>query len=71
MAAIRKAVNLSIDQRLLQEAKDLKVNISRAAEDGLRAAMNRAWQAENAEAIAAYNKYIEENGLPLADLRMF
>ena len=71
MPAARKAVNLSLDPRLLQEARALNVNISRAAEDGLRAAMTRAWQAENAEAIAAYNTYIEENGLPLADLRMF
>ena len=71
MAAVRKPVNLSIDSRLLQEAKDLNVNISRAAEDGLRTAMNRAWQAENAEAIAAWNQWVEENGMPLADLRLF
>ncbi len=71
MPATRKPVNLSVDANLLTEAKALNVNLSRAAEDGLRAAISRAWQAENAEAIAAWNVWVEENGLPLADLRQF
>ena len=71
MSALRKPVNLSVDANLLTEAKELSVNISRAAEDGLRAAITRAWQIENAKAIESYNKYIEEYGLPLADLRQF
>ena len=71
MSAVRKPVNLSVNSHLLAEAKELNVNISRAAEDGLRAAITRAWQIENAEAIASYNRYIEEFGLPLADLRQF
>lgn len=29
------------------------------------------WLAENAKAIAAWNAYVETNGLPLADLRLF
>ena len=71
MSALRKPVNLSIDPNLLTEAKTMNVNISRAAEDGLRAAVSRAWQIENAAAIESFNKYIEEYGLPLADLRQF
>lgn len=71
MPATRKPVNLSVDANLLTEAKHLNVNLSRAAEDGLRAAISRAWQIENAEAIAAFNRYIDEFGLPLADLRQF
>ncbi len=31
----------------------------------------RRWAAENAEAIAAHTRYIEEHGLPLAKYRMF
>ncbi|WP_144159721.1 type II toxin-antitoxin system CcdA family antitoxin [Paraburkholderia sp. BCC1885] len=29
------------------------------------------WQKENAEAIACYNDYIEKNGLPLDEFRIF
>ena len=71
MSAARKPVNLSIDPELLVKARELDVNISRAAEDGLRAAVSRAWQIENADAIAAWNVWVEENGLPLTDLRLF
>ena len=75
MGLPRKATNISIDASLQAEARELGVNISRAAEDGLRIAVRKAkeaaWKVENAGAIAEYNKYIEENGLPLADLRMF
>ena len=75
MGLPRKATNISIDANLQAEARELGVNISRAAEDGLRKAVRlakeTAWKAENAGAIAEYNKYVEENGLPLADLRMF
>ena len=65
----RKATNLSIDPDLLDEAKALGINVSRAAETGLReavrAAKSEAWLRENAEAIAGWNAWVEENGLPL------
>lgn len=71
----RKATNLSLDPALIAEARDLGVNLSQAAEGGLRAAVaaakTEAWQAENAKAIAAYNRWVEENGLPLAAYRQF
>jgi len=73
--ALRKSTNLSLDADLLEEAKALKVNISRSAEEGLRQAVAKAktaaWLSENAEAIESYNRWIEENGLPLAEYRMF
>ena len=31
----------------------------------------RLWRAENAEAIATSNRYVETDGLPLADFRRF
>jgi len=31
----------------------------------------RRWRDENAEAIAASNRYVDANGLPLADFRQF
>lgn len=71
----RKKGEVAIDSRLLAEARDLKLDISSAAEDGLqraiRAEKERLWRIENAEAIAAANDYVDKYGLPLAKYRMF
>ncbi len=71
----RKATNLSLDSRLLAEAKSLKVNLSRAAEDGIRLAVVRTqtevWQTENRAALASSNEFVERQGLPLGHLRQF
>lgn len=73
--ALRKSTNLSLDANLIEEAKALKVNVSRSAEEGVRLAVKKAkeaeWLAENAEAIESYNRWIEENGLPLAEYRPY
>lgn len=71
----RKATNVSLDPKLVEEAKALGINISQACEAGLEQA-NKAvrwarWQEENAEAIASSNAYVEKHGLPLAKYRMF
>ena len=71
----RKATNLSLDRALLEEARALDVNLSRAAEDGLRAAVKaekeRRWTEENRAAIESYNAWVEENGIILSDYRQF
>lgn len=71
----RRATSLTMDRQLLDDARALGVNISRAAEAGLTAALKEAreaaWKRENAGAITYWNTYVEENGLPLADLRQF
>lgn len=71
----RRATSLPMDRQLLDDARALGVNVSRAAEAGLTAALKEAreaaWKRENAGAIAFWNTYIEENGLPLADFRQF
>ncbi len=73
--ADRRSTSLTLDRDLLDEAKALGVNISRAAEAGVMAAVKaeraRRWKVDNAEAVAAYNKWIEENGVPLARYRKF
>jgi antitoxin CcdA len=73
--ATRKAVNLSLDRTLLEEAKALEVNVSRAAEVGLKAAVKKAkeeqWLAENMAALESINQWVEENGLPLEKYRTF
>jgi antitoxin CcdA len=72
---IRKPANLSLDSHLLAEAKALKVNLSRAAEEGIRAAVVRSkselWQAENRDALESSNEFVERDGLPLGHLRQF
>lgn len=74
-AQTRKPTNLSLDSALLSEAKALKVNLSRAAEEGVRAAVIAAkserWKAENAAALRSSNSYVERHGLPLERYRQF
>lgn len=71
----RKATNLSLDAGLVEEAKNLDINISRIAEDGIAKAVAeekaRRWKMENREAIQSLNAYVEENGLPLEEFRQF
>ncbi|WP_145631642.1 type II toxin-antitoxin system CcdA family antitoxin [Neorhizobium alkalisoli] len=71
----RKAVNLSLDSGLIAEARKLGVNLSRAATEGIAAAVKaeneRRWLEENSEAIEACNRYIAKHGLPLAKYRQF
>lgn len=71
----RKPTNLSLDASLLTEAKALKVNLSRAAEDGVRSAVAAAkaaqWKVENAAALQSSSAYVEEHGLPLETYRQF
>jgi antitoxin CcdA len=72
---LRKPTNLSLDASLLAEAKALKVNLSRAAEDGVRSAVSHAkaaqWKSENTSALKSSNDYVEEHGLPLETYRQF
>ena len=71
----RKATNVSLAANLVEEAKALDINLSRACETGLEAALKlerkRRWQAENLEAAEAWNAWHEEHGLPLARYRQF
>ena len=71
----RKPTNLSLDATLLADARELQINLSRAAEDGIRQAVaeTRAaqWRAENRAALEASNAYVDRHGLPLARLRQF
>lgn len=74
-AHTRKATNLSLDRALLAEARELGVNLSRSAEEGVRAAVKaekeRVWKEENRETLEAWNKWVEKNGLPLEKYRQF
>ncbi len=74
MSAARRATSMTLDASLLDEARALGVNVSRAAEEGIlsqvRTARAKRWKEDNADAIADYNKWIEENGIPNAGIRI-
>jgi antitoxin CcdA len=66
-SARKKPVNVSIDSDLLQQARELKVNLSKALEGRLaeivREERARRWQEDNREAIEAYNRVVDKHGL--------
>ncbi len=71
----RKPTNLTIDPVLVQSAKQLGINISQAAEEGIRLAVSRSmadqWRQENQSALRSSNEFVEKHGLPLAKSRLF
>ena len=72
---MRSKVNLSIDDSVAREARELGVNMSRVAEaaiaDAVRQERNRRWREENREALEAYAREVEREGLALARFRSF
>lgn len=74
-SAAKKPTNLSLDQDLLREAKALGINLSQAAETGLRRAVAEAraaeWKRENAAALQSSNEWVERHGLPFDSHRQF
>ncbi|MBB6229486.1 type II toxin-antitoxin system CcdA family antitoxin [Polymorphobacter multimanifer] len=73
--ATRRPTNVSIDRRLVEDARALGINLSEACERGIadQVAATRAelWLAENREAIDSSNAHVEAHGLPLARYRLF
>ena len=72
---MKRAANLSVDAKLLEEAKALDINLSRTFEEGLRHAVAKAkadaWRRDNAAALESSNAWVAEHGLPLARYRRF
>jgi antitoxin CcdA len=71
----RRPTNVSLSVSIVDEAKRLDINLSRACERGLveeiREARARRWLAENGEALEAANTFVETHGIPLRHLRKF
>lgn len=71
----KRAVNVSINEGLLRDAKALDINLSatleRALEQEVRARRREQWLEDNREAIAAYNARIERDGVWSDGLRGF
>jgi len=66
---------LSLSESLVWEARELSVNLSQAAEDGIAravaAARRATWVERNRPAMESWNEYVRQNGLPLEDLSLF
>lgn len=71
----KRATNVSLNADLIEQAKRLEINISSACEEGLSRqvakTLSERWQEENRSAIAYWNRWVEENGLPLEEYRQF
>ncbi len=67
MSAQQKPTNLTINADLLRESKAVDTNLSQAFEAHLavmvKTKKQEKWLAENREAIDAYNRFVDENGV--------
>jgi antitoxin CcdA len=65
----KRPVNLTIREDILEEAKALNLNASKAAEAGMVSAIKEAraqeWLTKNKKALLAHNKRVEEQGVLL------
>ena len=71
----KRAANLSVDERLLERAKRLNLNLSHVLEEGLAEAIRRReadeWLKRNRAALEAYNEHVEKHGVFSERLRSF
>lgn len=67
VVARRRATNLSLDEGLVEEARALELNLSRIVEDRLREVVQaeraRRWLEENRAGFAAFERFVEKNGI--------
>ena len=68
-AGKRRSINLTVREDIVEAAKALKLNTSRAAEAGIIEAIRKqqakAWRKENRAAIEAHNARVESAGVLL------
>jgi antitoxin CcdA len=73
--APKRATNVSLNSALLEQARALRINVSRACERGLALQIAEAraaqWLVENKPAIDSSNGYVDRHGLPLSRYRQF
>ena len=71
----KRATNLSLSASTLDLARELGMNVSQTVDALLTEEIQRQywarWNADNKDAIAAYNARIESEGLPLDKFRSF
>ncbi len=71
----KKPTNLSLSKALLEEARELGINLSAALDEALAELVRRRraerWLEENQGAIEAYNAQVEKHGVFSDGLRSF
>ncbi len=71
--APKKATNLSLNSKVLEEARRMEINISQTVDVLLANEIQRRywdkWNEQNKDAIDAYNTRVAEHGLALAKYR--
>jgi antitoxin CcdA len=71
----RRPTNVTLPVDLVNEAKELRVNVSQACESGLARSVAEArrarWLEDNEEAFRAHSEMIEREGLILDEFRQF
>lgn len=74
-SGFRRPTNVSLDAEMVEAARKLGLNVSRACEEGLareiKKERGRRWLEENAASIEASNAWVVEHGLPLEKYRLF
>jgi len=63
----KRAVNVTVDEDVLADARELRLNLSQILEDELRRRVTeektRRWQEEHREAIEAHNRFVDKHGI--------
>ncbi|MBO6754835.1 MAG: type II toxin-antitoxin system CcdA family antitoxin [Roseibium sp.] len=66
---------IAVQSRLAKEAANMKIDVVKAAEHGIKQAIQaekeRLWRLENAQSIKASNAYVDQHGLPFGSFRTF
>jgi antitoxin CcdA len=66
---LKKPLNVLVEAKLLEDAKNSGVNFSALIDKALRQEIAKRWASENAKAIQIYNDRIEREGLWLDEYR--
>jgi antitoxin CcdA len=74
-SAAKRPVNLSVNEELLRYARESGINLSATLERALAEEVSRhrreRWLADNRDAIASYNRRVEEQGVFSDGVRQF
>lgn len=75
IGSAKRATNVTLPALLVEEAKSLGINVSKACEAGLSKQVAETksirWLNENREAIQSYNAWLAEHGLPYDEFRQY
>jgi antitoxin CcdA len=66
---VKKALNVTVDAKLLQDVRKNDINVSAVLDKALREEMARRWRIENAVAFEENRNRVEAEGLWCDDLR--